>query len=125
MSKTAIVVFADPKPGTDEAFGRLSNALILTSDLKQRGEEVALVFQGAGTRWAAEVTKADHPMHGLFRSVEDKFAGVCNACAAAYDTLNEAEASGLPVTGDFMVPGIGRLISLGEYITKGYQIVLF
>ncbi|HJW08021.1 MAG TPA: hypothetical protein VJ483_00200 [Holophagaceae bacterium] len=125
MSKTAIVVFADPKPGSEESVGRLSNALILTSDLKQRGEEVALIFQGAGTRWAAEVTKADHPMNALFRSVEDKFAGVCSACATAYDTLKEAKASGLPVTGDFSVPGIGRLISLGEYITKGYQVVLF
>ncbi|HJV21134.1 MAG TPA: DsrE family protein, partial [Holophagaceae bacterium] len=100
-------------------------ALILTSDLKQRGEEVALVFQGAGTRWAAEVTKADHPMNPLFRSVEDRVAGVCGACATAYNTLKEAKASGLPVVGDLPVPGIGCVISLGDYITKGYQVVLF
>ena len=61
MTKTAIVLFSDPKAGSEEALGRLFNALFLTYDLKERGQEVALIFQGAGTRWAAELVKADHP----------------------------------------------------------------
>jgi hypothetical protein len=57
MSKTAIVVFSDPKAGSEEALGRLFNAMFLTLELKEKGQEVSLIFQGAGTRWPGEITK--------------------------------------------------------------------
>jgi hypothetical protein len=60
MSKTAVVVFSDPKAGSDEALGRLFNALFVTYELKEKKQEVALIFQGAGTRWAAEVANPKH-----------------------------------------------------------------
>ena len=72
--KAAIVVLSDPKSGSDESLGRLFNALAATYDFKQRGDEVTLLFQGAGTRWIGEVSKSDHPAYTLFKDVEDKVA---------------------------------------------------
>ena len=125
MSKTAIVLFSDPKAGSEEALGRLFNALFLTYDLQERGEEVALIFQGAGTRWAAEVSKADHPAGPLFRAVQAKVAGVCGGCADVFGTAEEAKATGLPMGRDLQIPGVGGVISLGDYLAKGYALVTF
>jgi hypothetical protein len=61
--KTVVVAFSDPKAGSDEALGRLFNALFLTLELKEKKQDVTLVFQGAGTRWIAEASKPEHPTH--------------------------------------------------------------
>ena len=66
--KTAVVVLSDPRNG-DEALGRVFNALAVAYDLKQRKQHVEVLFQGAGTRWAAQLTSADHPVHGLYQAV--------------------------------------------------------
>ncbi|HJV91633.1 MAG TPA: DsrE family protein [Holophagaceae bacterium] len=123
MSKTAIVLFSDPKAGTEEALGRCFNALFLTYDLKERGEDVALIFQGAGVRWATELTKADHPAAPLFRAVHDKVAGVCGGCADVFSSAEEVQATGLTVGRDLQIPGTKGVISLAEYLAKGYTLV--
>ncbi len=46
MSKTAIAVFSDPKSGSEEALGRLFNAMLLTLGLKDKGQEVASIAAG-------------------------------------------------------------------------------
>lgn len=61
--KNAIIVMSDPKTGSEEALGRVFNALAAAYDYKQAGDEVTLIFQGAGTRWAGELVKIDHPAH--------------------------------------------------------------
>jgi hypothetical protein len=48
--KAAIVVLADPKPGTEEAFGRVFNALSTAYDYKHKGDDVTILFNGPGTR---------------------------------------------------------------------------
>src|SRR6476469_8732628 len=82
-TKTAVVVLSDPQGG-DEALGRLFNALAATYDFKQKRQEVQLLFQGAGTRWTAVLTKDDHPAHALYQAVEDRVAGVSAACAVVF-----------------------------------------
>ena len=46
--KAAIVVLSDPKSGTDEALGRVFNALAAAYDFKNGGDEVTLSHQGFG-----------------------------------------------------------------------------
>ena len=70
--KTAIIILSDPKSGSEEALGRVFNALALASECKQKGDEVAVVFNGAGTRWPAELTKLSHPANGLYNAVSCK-----------------------------------------------------
>ena len=73
--KAAIVILSDPKSATDEALGRVFNALAFASECKQKGDEVAVVFNGTGTRWPAELTKLSHPASGLYNAVRDVVEG--------------------------------------------------
>jgi hypothetical protein len=69
--KTTIVIMSDPKGRSEEALGRVFNAFTLTSECKQKGDDVAVVFNGAGTRWPAELAKLSHPANDLYNSVRD------------------------------------------------------
>jgi hypothetical protein len=50
--RAAIVVLSDPGSGSQqEALGRVFNALAAAYDFKQRGDDVSVLFQGAGRFW--------------------------------------------------------------------------
>jgi hypothetical protein len=123
--KTAIVVFADPSTGTEEALGRLFNSLFLTYELKQKGREVALLFQGAGTRWASEVVRPEHPAHALYALVEDQVAGVCGGCADVFGARDAATAAGARLVREAMIPGTTGVTDLSRYLDEGYALVTF
>lgn len=123
--KAAIVVLSDPKNGSEEALGRLFNALAAAYDFKQRGDEVTLLFQGAGTRWASEVVKDDHPAHALYRAVEDTVAGVSCGCADVFGASEQAVRSGFELVKDNRVPGTSGLPSLRDLAQQGYSILTF
>ncbi len=123
--KAAIVVLSDPRSGSEESLGRLFNALASTYEFKQRGDDVTLLFQGAGTRWAGEIVKEDHPAHDLYREVEDKVAGVSCGCAEVFGATEEAERSGFDLIKDNAVPGTSGLPSLRELAANGYSILTF
>jgi hypothetical protein len=125
MSKAAIVVFSDPKPGHEEALGRLLNAMFLTLELKDKGQDVALIFQGAGARWPAEVTKPTHPAHALYHAVADKVVGVCGGCADVFGATEGAKATGLPLVRDKQIPGTSGILDLSRYLDQGYRLVTF
>jgi hypothetical protein len=124
MQKTAVIVLSDPKGG-EEALGRLFNALATTLDFKNRKQEVLLVFEGTGTRWAAELVKPTHPVHALYSAVEDKVAGVSHGCSVFFGAKADAAASGFKLIGDNPVPGTDGLPSLAQYAADGYRLLTF
>ncbi|CAG0934162.1 hypothetical protein PLCT1_02620 [Planctomycetaceae bacterium] len=124
MSKTAIVVLSDPQGG-EEALGRVFNALAAAYDYKQRKQEVEVVFQGTGTRWAAALARPDHPAHALYRAVQDKVAGVSCGCAEVFGAKAEAEKSGFSLIKGNAVPGTSGLPSLAKYAAEGYTVLTF
>jgi hypothetical protein len=119
--KTAIVVFSDPKTGSDEALGRVFNAMATAFDYKNAGKEVSIYFQGAGTRWPEELLKSDHPAHKLFKEVEDRVVGVSCGCADVFD----AKPSGFDLITDNKIPGTTGLTSLLSIQEEGYNILSF
>jgi hypothetical protein len=125
MSKTAVVVFSDPKAGSDEALGRLFNALFVTYELKEKKQEVALIFQGAGTRWAAEVANPKHPAHALYSAVKDRVVGVCSGCADVFGAAEGVKVSGLKLIGDNPIPGTTGILDLSNYLDQGYRLLTF
>jgi hypothetical protein len=64
-------------------------------ELKQNGDEVTVVFQGAGTRWVKLLAAPEHPVHGLFELVKDRVAGASVACATVFGATEDVTASGL------------------------------
>lgn len=123
--KAAIVVLSDPRSGSEESLGRLFNALAAAHDFKQRGDDVTLLFQGAGTRWAGEVVKPDHPAHALYLAVKDTIAGVSCGCADVFGAREQAVRSGFELVKDNRVPGTSGLPSLRELAQQGYSILTF
>ena len=125
MMKQAIIVMSDPKNGSEEALGRVFNALAAAYDAKQAGDDVTVQFQGTGTRWAGELVKADHPAHELYKAVEDTVAGISCGCADVFGAAEVAEASGLHLIRDNPIPGTSGLASLRRLAADGYSIVVF
>lgn len=122
---TAIVVLSDPSSSSDEAFGRVFNALATAYDHHRAGDDVTMLFQGAGTRWVAELQQPDHPAHQLFEAVRETVAGVSSACATAFGAADDAAAAGLPLLDDNRVPGTSGLPSLRDLIAAGQTVLIF
>ncbi|MBC7999570.1 MAG: DsrE family protein [Leptolyngbya sp.] len=123
--KAAVIVYSDPKNGSEESLGRVFNALATTYDFKQQGDDVTLLFQGAGTRWVGELSKPDHPAHELYQSVLDKVAGVSCGCADVFGVTAEVEKQGLELIKDNPVPGTSGLPSLRKLVSDGYTVLNF
>lgn len=119
--KTAIIVLSDPKSGSEESLGRVFNALAAAYEYKTKGEEVQILFQGAGTRWPEELQNDDHPAHDLFKEVEDTVAGVSCGCADVFG----AEPSGFDLIKENDVPDTTGLPSLNKLHQEGFNILTF
>lgn len=119
--KTAVVIFSDPKTGTEEALGRVFNGLAAACDFKAAGEDVKIIFQGAGTRWIEQLQKPDHMLHALYTAVEDKIEGVSCGCVDAFG----ANASGFDLVTDNKVPGTSGLSSFVKLRKEGFNTLIF
>ena len=123
--KTAIIVLSDPKSGSDDVLGRLFNALASAYDFKQAGEQVEIIFQGAGTRWVGVLNDTNHPAYELFKEVEDKVAGVSCGCADVFGATEEAERSAFDLIKDNPVPGTSGLPSIRKLTQDGFNVLIF
>ena len=123
--KNAIIVLSDPKSGSEEALGRVFNALSAAYDYKRVGDDVEIMFQGAGTRWIGELSNADHPAYELFQEVKDTVAGVSCGCADVFGGADDAEKSGFDLIKDNPVPGTSGLPSLRTLTNEGYNVITF
>ena len=118
MAKAAIVVLADTE--TSGELGRVVNALTTAKEMKQEGDEVSVVFDGAGTKWIPELSDPGHRYHELLESVRDRISGACDYCAKAYGVRDEVQASGVELVDEF-----DQHPSLRTYLADGFQVVTF
>jgi hypothetical protein len=123
--KAAILVLSDPKGGTDESLGRVFNALASAYEFKANKDEVTIIFQGAGSRWPVELSKPEHPVHGLFEEVKDKVAGISAGCANVFGAADGAKEKGFLLIRDNAVPGTDGLPSLRDLVEQGYTLLTF
>ncbi len=121
--KAAILVLSDP--GSEEALGRVFNALAVAYDCKQSGSEVSVLFQGAGTRWVKELGKPDNPAHNLFAAVKDTVVGVSSGCADVFGAAEDVRQSAFSLVSENQVPGTSGLPSLQKLISDGYTVLTF
>ena len=125
MSKTAIVVYADPKTGSEEALGRVFNAMFVAKELKDKKQDVKLMFQGTGVRWIEEISNSSHPANSLYEAVADTVVGACRGCADLFGAADGIESAGVALTADIEMPGTSGIIDLSMYLDDGYQILTF
>lgn len=118
MAKAAIVVLADTETHAD--LGRIANALTSAREFKESGDETTIVFDGAGTKWVAELSNPDHRLHKAFESVKDVVAGACSYCASSFGVKEEVENSDVPLLEEYAGhPSLQKLVS------EGYQVITF
>lgn len=125
MSKTAIIIYSDPKSGGEEALGRLFNGMFVAYELLEKKQDVALIFQGTGVRWASELVKHDHPAHALYNAVKDSVVGVCGGCADVFGATAEVTAAGATLIREKAIPGTAGIVDLSKYLDAGYRILTF
>lgn len=118
MNKAAIIVLADIETHGD--LGRLVNALSTADEFKDHGDHVTIIFDGAGVRWAAELSKPEHRLHERFEALHDEVAGACHYCAGAFEVRDELERVGLPLLREHK--GHPSLRSL---VDEGYEVITF
>lgn len=118
MLKAAIVVLADTD--TKEALGRVVNALEAVKEFSEAGDDVQLIFDGAGAKWVPTLEATDHYAHPLYAAVRDKVAGVCAYCANAFGVKDRVEACNVNLMGEYEGhPSFRKLIA------GGYQVITF
>lgn len=118
MAKIAIFLLS----GTASSeMAKAFHALLYARQLKEAGEEVKLVFDGAGTGWIPELGKPENRLHSLFLRVKELgvIDGVCDFCAGIYSNKEAIQQQGLPLAGEADGhPDIVRLVR------EGYQVVV-
>jgi len=118
VEKVAILVLADTETHAD--MGRVANALQTTKELKEAGDNVIMIFDGAGTKWVRELAGDGNPLSPLFEQVKDKLVGACSYCAGAFDAKEDVRSFGVSLLDEYEGhPSLRRLIS------EGYQIITF
>ena len=125
--KIAVLVTSDPATSdvSDEALGRVLNALVLTHEAKHRGDDVTLQFYGAGVRWPIALSAPDHPGHALYAAVLDRVSGASKGCANLRGLAAEVNATGVELLGDYELPGVGGTGSIASLMADGFQVVTF
>ncbi len=118
MSKVGIIVLADGE--SHESLGRVVNALMVARELKEAGDEVTVVFDGAGTRAASTFGDSSNDYNQLFEAIRDKVAGACDYCAGAFQVKEEVQRAGVDLIDEYRGhPSVKRLVE------QGYEVVTF
>jgi hypothetical protein len=98
------------------------HVLLNALDMKQRGDDPAIVVEGAATKLIPSLAASDHPLHPLWEKCRSRnlVAGVCEACSRKMGTLDAAKAQGLTLLNDMNGhPG------MAGFRARGYEIVTF
>jgi hypothetical protein len=118
MAKAATIVFADTD--TAEGLGRVMNALTTAKEFKEAGDDALVIFDGAGTKWIAELARDDHKYNALFEDVRDIVGGACSYCADAFGVKADVEQSGVELLEDYRGhPSVRKLVN------DGYEVITF
>jgi hypothetical protein len=118
MPQAAMLVLAGTETRAD--LGRVVNALQIARELDESGDEVTVIFDGAGTQWVPALSDEEHKYHGLFEATKAKVAGACSYCAGAYGVKDDIENSDVDLLDEFDGhPSVRKLIS------NGYQVLTF
>lgn len=86
----------------------------------ENGDELKIIFEGAGTKSIGEMEKEDHKLHTLYLSIKNNLTGACSYCAKAFGVKNEVEKAGITLLSDFKDHP-----SLRSLVVDGYQIISF
>ncbi len=107
---------------TNEGKARAVHALLFATELAEKGYEVVLIFDGAGTGWANELRKPENELHKHYLRVQElgMVEEICDYCADSLNVKEDlTEQQRKLLVGDYK----GHP-SLVKWIERGYQIIV-
>lgn len=120
-NKFAIVLQAGKE--THEGMARAVHAFLYASELKEKGYDVVLIFDGAGTEWAEELSSPDSqsrllPLYQSFKKT-GAVEVICDFCAIAFGVKEKLGQRKSPLVSEYK----GHP-SIVKWIEKGYQLII-
>lgn len=99
------------------------NALAAAKDFAERGDEVTVQFQGAGTRWAGVLSDEGHPDHGLYHVVRPSIVGASDTRATFFGARDGVTVAGPLCVSENDIPGVGGRPSLARLSADGFSVL--
>lgn len=115
-NKIAIFIYESVAGDLSRAYRGLSTA----AEFVRAGDEVAVVFDGAGSETLAAIVDPDSKLNGLLQVISESIDGVCSFCAASHKVLDAIRDAGYPLLTD----NLGEA-SVRKYVNEGYTILNF
>ena len=117
MPDAALIVLAGTESRSE--LGRVVNALQTAREFDEAGDDVVVVFDGAGTQWIPELADEDHKYHSLYAAVAEHVQA-CDYCADAYDVHEEIDESEATLESAF-----DGHPSVRSFVADGYEIITY
>jgi len=118
MTKIAIVILSDTE--TMESLGKISNAFMLAQESIENGDDLKIIFEGAGARWIGALEDKNHKFHELYLSIKSNITGVCLFCASVFGVKSKVLAANIPLISEYK-----EHPSLRQLFVDGYQVITF
>ena len=116
--KAAIIILTGNESHADH--GRLANGLEAAAEFATTdGDELLVVFDGAGTQWIPDLEDPDGDYHELYQQVRDD-AIVCDYCASAFEVDEAVDESGLTRVDEF-----DGHPSVRDLVADGYEVITY
>lgn len=108
---------------THEGKARALHALLYARELMDKGYDVALLFDGAGTEWAARFSRAqdDDSLAQMYHKIksEDTAIVICDYCATAFAVKDVLQHNKETLTAEY-----SGHPSLVRWIEQGYEVLV-
>lgn len=117
MLKVAIVIYSKLEGAGKSAVYR---ALMFADELLQNGDDVTIVFDGAGSSALAALLDPTSDLHRVWLRASPALRGACSYCAKSYGVKETLEAASVPLLVDDK-----NHASLRNLLLEGRQIITF
>ncbi len=119
--KYAIILQAGKE--SHEGMARAVHAFLYAKELKEHGHEVVLIFDGAGTEWAEELSNPESQSKLKPMYEQLKQAGVveivCDFCAGAFTVKERLAQRQVPMTAEY-----AGHPSIAKWADQGYELIV-
>lgn len=117
--KYAVILQAGKE--SHEGMARALHALLYSKELKEKGHDVVLIFDGAGTEWAEALMDGKSKLSPVFQQVQklDIVQVVCDYCSGAFKVKGSLQKKGAHFEGDY-----NGHPSVAKWADQGYQLVV-
>jgi hypothetical protein len=117
MHKIAIVIYSKLEGAGQSAIYR---AMMFADELLRSGDDVVIVFDGAGSTALADMIDPSHSLHHVWTKARPALRGVCRYCAKSYGVLERLQAAEIPM----LIDDKGHA-SLRHLLEEGRQLLTF